>query len=250
MSSTAELQVLYTVGNAPIRHYPFPHLYVPEVFPKPYYAELQRNLPDPRVLRSLEDARGTRGYPERSVMALDGKPHEGMAERQVAFWRELWRWMLGGRLGHLVLQKFSFVIEERLKSKQDFEIGDEALLVYDRTRYSLGPHTDSPLKIASLLFYLPADDRLAPHGTSLYLPKQPGFTCDGRQHHPFAGFDRVATMPFLPNALFAFPKTDNSFHGVEPFDVPDAGRWLLLFDLRLRQSGAAPSPGPTVSFKF
>ncbi len=254
MSSPAELQLLYRVGNAPVQHYPFPHLYVRDVFPAAYYAELQRNLPDPRRMRTLEEARGTRGYPERFVMPIDGEQREGMAGAQAAFWRELWRWMLGGRLGHVVLQKFAPVIEQRLKGVENVEIVDEALLVHDRTRYSLGPHTDSPRKLVSVLFYLPDDERLAAHGTSIYLPKEPGFTCEGRKHHPFEGFERLATMPFLPNSLFAFAKTDNSFHGVEPFDVADAGRWLLLFDLQVRPAAApaAPPPqaGPSVAFKF
>ena len=129
--------------------------------------------------------------------------------------------------------------------------------MHDRTRYSLGPHTDSPTKVVSLLFYLPADERLAQHGTSIYVPKDPAFTCPGGPHHPFGGFDRIATMPFLPNSLFGFVKTDNSFHGVEPFLEPGAGRWLLLYDLRLRRIATAdPAPAaaaavaPRVQFKF
>jgi hypothetical protein len=250
-SSSAELDVLYRVGNAPVQGYPFPHLYVRDVFPAAYYAELQRNLPDPLKMRTLEEARGTRGYPERFVMPVDGERREGMGEGQAAFWRGLWQWMLGGRLGHLVLQKFAPVVEARLKGMPDVEIVDEALLVHDRTKYSLGPHTDSPRKLISVLFYLPADERLARHGTSIYVPKEQGFTCPGRTHHPFDRFDRMATMPFLPNSLFAFAKTENSFHGVEPFDVPDAGRWLLLFDLQVRQAPqAAPAGGPEVRFQF
>jgi hypothetical protein len=253
MSSSAELEVLYKVGNAPLQGYPFPHFYVPDVFPQPYYAELQRNLPDPRAMKSLEEARGTRGYPERSVLAIDGKRPEGMPEAQFAFWRDLWQWMLGGRLGHVVLQKFGHVVGPRLEGMPGAEIVDEALLVHDRTRYSLGPHTDSPRKLVSMLFYLPADERLAAHGTSIYLPKDPAFTCEGRQHHGFEKFDRLKTMPFVPNSLFAFVKTQNSFHGVEPFGVENAGRWLLLFDLQIRQAPAAAAPppsGPAVKFSF
>lgn len=247
MSSRAELELLYKIGNAPVRHYPFPHLYVPDVFPADYYAEMQRNLPAPERMKSLEEARGTKGYPERSVMALgeDGVP---------PFWRELWNWMLGGRLGHLMLQKFGPAVEARLRSMPDAEIYDEAILVHDRTRYSLGPHSDSPRKLITMLFYLPADERLARYGTSIYVPKDPNFRCPGGPHYKFEGFDRMATMPFVPNALFAFVKTDNSFHGVEPFDVPDAGRWLLLVDFFVRQGEAAAAPaqkpGPAVTFKF
>jgi len=43
-------------------------------------------------------------------------------------------------------------------------------------------------------------------------------------------------MPFLPNTMFAFVKTDHSFHGVEP--IVDAGisRYLLLYDLRVKHA--------------
>jgi hypothetical protein len=259
MSSSAELDVLYKVGNAPVRGYPFPHFYVPDVFPAGFYAELQRNLPRPEHMKSLEEARKVRGYPERSVLALDeGDRPAGMPEAQWAFWRDLAGWLRAGRFGHLLLQKFAPVVEPRLQGADDLIIVDEALLVHDRTQYSLGPHTDSPRKLVTLLFYLPADAALERHGTSIYVPKDPAFTCPGGPHYGFEKFERMATMPFRPNALFAFAKTDNSFHGVEPFDVPGAARWLLLFDLYLRRDPAAAkaapaeaAPGqPSVQFKF
>src|SRR5205809_1120171 len=114
------------------------------------------------------------------------------------------------------------------------EFGDEALLVNDHTDYSLGPHTDTPSKVVSVLFYLPGDDRLEKHGTSLYVPRKPGFTCQGGPHYLFDGFERVATMPFLPNTMFAFVKTDHSFHGVEPIADAAISRYLLLYDLRVK----------------
>ncbi|HYD56220.1 MAG TPA: hypothetical protein VEB41_04875 [Burkholderiales bacterium] len=247
MSSRAELDVLYKIGNAPVLNYPFPHFFVRDVFPADYYAEMQRNLPRPEAMKSLEEARGTRGYPERSVMTL--------GEEAPAFWAGLWRWMLGGRVGHLMLQKFAPVVQARLQGIPDAEITDEAILVHDRTQYALGPHSDSPRKLITMLFYLPADERLARYGTSIYVPKDPDFRCPGGPHYSFEIFDRMATMPFVPNALFAFAKTDNSFHGVERFDVPNAGRWLLLVDLYVRQGTAAAAPqaapgGPSVAFKF
>jgi len=71
------------------------------------------------------------------------------------------------------------------------------------------------------------------------VPKDRRFTCPGGPHHRFDGFDRMLTMPYLPNSLFAFFKTKNSFHGVEPVNDAGAQRNLLLYDLRIR-----PQPQP------
>ena len=51
-------------------------------------------------------------------------------------------------------------------------------------------------------------------------------------------------MPFKPNALFAFVKTETSFHGVEPVTDPDTKRWLLLYDIYVRQAAQQPLDAP------
>jgi hypothetical protein len=129
---------------------------------------------------------------------------------------------------------------------------DEALLVYDHTNYALGPHTDSPRKALSVLFYLPEDDTRPGLGTSIYVPKDPGFRCEGGPHYPFDGFDRMMTMPYVPNTLFAFLKTPVSFHGVEPVTEPAFHRSLLLYDLHLiTAQTSAPAPATNkASFTF
>jgi hypothetical protein len=76
----------------------------------------------------------------------------------------------------------------------------------------------------------------------MYVPKAADFRCYGGPHHKRAKFDRVWTMPFIPNALFAFVKTDNSFHGVEPVADEDCRRWLLLYDIYLHEQPASAEP--------
>ena len=66
-------------------------------------------------------------------------------------------------------------------------------------------------------------------------------------------------MPYVPNALFAFLKTSNSFHGVEPITDAHVKRDLLLYDIQvenppeLLKSGApapqiAAAPGSNFTF--
>jgi hypothetical protein len=49
----------------------------------------------------------------------------------------------------------------------------------------------------------------------------------------------MLTMPYVPNALFAFMKTANSFHGVEPIQEPAVQRDLLLYDIRAQTTQQA-----------
>jgi hypothetical protein len=93
-------------------------------------------------------------------------------------------------------------------------------------------------------------------GTSLYVPKDPQFTCPGGPHHEFDRFRRMLTMDYLPNTLFAFMKTPRAFHGVEPITQTDVQRDLLLYDIKVIEpqtaaaAGAAAGAPPKIKFSF
>lgn len=231
MSSNAELHLAYQVSNAPLNLFPFPHLFVEDAFPADFYREMRAMLPSPAALLPLEQARGVKGYDERYVLEFKEEQFASLTREQDAFWRALHKWLVGGRFAQLALAKFAPFISQRFKGQPDVRFRDEAFLVQDTTHYRLGPHTDAPRKVVTFLFYLPPDLSQEHLGTSMYLPKDRDFRCPGGPHHPHAQFDRVWTLPFRPNALFAFAKSDLSFHGVEPVSDPDTRRWLLLYDV-------------------
>jgi hypothetical protein len=232
MSSDAELHLLYKVGNAPVNLWPFPHFYIRDVFPADYYAKMQAMLPDPAALRSLPEVRPVPkdAYKERFVITVAPEALEILPEEKREFWNDLRSWLVGGSFARLMLEKFNPQITQRFTG-QRIRFYDEALLVQDTTNYALGPHSDATRKVITLLFYLPRDESQKHLGTSIYLPKDRNFRCPGGPHYGREGFERLATMPFLPNSLFVFLKTNNSFHGVEPVQDPDTRRWLLLYDL-------------------
>jgi len=122
----------------------------------------------------------------------------------------------------------------------------EARFVRDMTNYSILPHTDMPTKLVSLLFYLPADDSMRELGTSVFVPKDPTFKCDGKTRHPFAQFKKVTTAGFAPNSLFGFLKTDQAFHGVEAIEKEAVERNLLLYNVYV-QKVVAPAPAPAAT---
>lgn len=235
MSSSVSWHVLYKIANAPINPFPFPHLYIRDVFPPDFYRELRAHLPPPEALQSLRSLkRVTSDYPDtRQVLPLSVEAVQTLDQPFRAFWDELASWLLGGRFGQILLPRFAEYLEARFGDPRQVRFHDEALLVQDSSTYSLGPHSDSPYKVAAFLFYLPQDDSLSHLGTSLYVPRSPDLRTTSGVHYEFADFERVATMPFLPNSLFAFLKTDTSFHGVEPINEPNVRRDLLLYDIKV-----------------
>ena len=157
MSADVSLYVLYQIVNAPIRMFPFPHIYVENVFPADYYREMRERLPSREAFKTLNAlGRVAEDYPEsRLVLPVTQQDLERVAESVRGFWSEVAGWMLGGNFGGGMIAKFGEFIQQRLGDLRQARFHDEALLVQDYTTYALGPHTDSPAKVLSFLFYLP-----------------------------------------------------------------------------------------------
>lgn len=261
MSSHAEQHTLYRVANAPLRDHPFPHILVHEVFEPGFYRRLQEQLLPVDRMRPIGAVRSLgKSYSEdRYVFAVTPEEIGALPPQARAFWEEFSGWLLALPFTRVLFRKFAAGLEQRFGPREP-GFFNEALLVDDRERYSLGPHSDAPTKVITVLFYLPADASRPHLGTSIYVPREPGFRCPGGPHYPFEQFERVLTMPYVPNTMFAFLKTDNSFHGVEPVRDADYRRHLLLYDIRCttedlaraqsERAAAAGGDEPTVEFRF
>ena len=238
MQTAVEDHVIYQVANAPLRRHPYPHFYVEEVFPPEFYEALRRNWPSADQLVSLESTgRVAKGaYPERFIMPLKKEQLDALPPDKRAFWSELDAWMLGSeRFFFTIMDKFEAALRGRFRAEfEEASFMHEVLVVRDHSNYALGPHTDAPKKAVSVLFYCPDDERYAHLGTAIYRPIDPDFRCPGGPHHPFELFRKVATMAFRPNTMFAFVKTDDSFHGVDPIRDADVLRDLILYDIQVK----------------
>src|SRR5262249_40051801 len=155
MSSRAELHTAYQIFNAPVRGFPYPHCFVPDVFAPDLYAEIQRNLPDPTDMIPILEARQVKGYEERFVLELHKPEHLAtLPEQKRTFWQGMAKWMVGGNsgqlglLGQVMMQKFQPFVQNRFRGNLNgIKFYDEAYLVEDITNYKIGPHTDSPVKV-------------------------------------------------------------------------------------------------------
>jgi hypothetical protein len=52
-------------------------------------------------------------------------------------------------------------------------------------------------------------------------------------HYPHEDFHKVTTMPFVPNSVFCFIKTNNSFHGLEKLEMEDTDRWSIQYNMSI-----------------
>ena len=81
MATLVEEHVLYRIFNAPVREYPYPHIYVENIFPDDFYAELRANWPDSAAFKPLAVVAGTyvnkADDVQKAVAAAfkTGKPH-------------------------------------------------------------------------------------------------------------------------------------------------------------------------------
>lgn len=224
------------IAAAPVQTEPTPYWYCEEVFPARFYAELQANMPPPDKMTSITDLGwvddATGKLANRYVLNFGADDMLHLAPELADFWANVGRGFRSERFALAMLRKFLPQMAKRFGDDVgQVRFSASAMLLSDKGEYALGPHTDRPERVLASLFYLPTSPARPELGTSLYLPKDPGFTCPGGPHHKFDGFVNVATMPYLPNSAFCFFKTETSFHGVEPAASGDADRRLLSYIL-------------------
>lgn len=237
MYSDAEAKLLERLARAPVLAEPFAHCIVDDVFPADFYEAVIDYWPEQSSWRPLgESGRVSSGtYGERFIVPMTAAGYERLAVEQRTFWENgVAPWLLDVRLRAALLNKFAAQLEQSGFGAAVDDTMADALIVSDRTNYAIGPHTDAPHRVVSLLFYLPEDATFRRFGTSLYRPLDPNFKCRGGPHHPFRLFHREKTVEFVPNRLLVFPKSERCFHGVERVDLAGIERRLLIYNVRRR----------------
>jgi hypothetical protein len=236
MSSGVEAYLTSRILTTPLREDPYPHVYVERAFPEEFYAALRSNWPGTEYLAPISaTGRVTAGaYSERYVMPMRTSVIEQLPDGLRGFWSELASWLLKGRFMRRLIQKFGAHVERRFpEGLAGKAFTAECLIVRDHTNFGMGPHTDGPHRLLSLLFYCPDHPGEEHLGTSIYTPIDPEFRSAGGPHHSRELFNKVATMSYAPNTLFAFFKTDWSFHGLEPIRDAEVRRDLLIYDIQV-----------------
>jgi hypothetical protein len=226
MVTEALSHLIQRIRTTPVQTNPYFHFHTELCFPEEFYQDLIDNIPDTSYFSSLED------YPQRFILDLVAEKLNQLPFTNLLFWQQFTSAVCGERFARSLLEKFQSPLKEQFGDDfQKKKLGTTASIIRDQSGYSIGPHTDHPNKIISLLFYLPISSDQRHLGTSIYLPKDRTFKCKGREHHSFKDFDKVSTAPFIPNSIFCFLRSDVSFHGVEPVCEKEKERVLLCYNI-------------------
>lgn len=211
-----DLQTYVTrrLENSPKLFFPFPHIFCENVFPAQFYNKILNHLAKKSDYHEEGFANRTFGD-NVDIPGIDFMHSDEFLNSMFFLFRD---------------QAFANYANKETVFEHDLR------LVRDSKNYKIGPHTDKPIKVLSLLFYLPRTSVYRDCGTSLYVPRDPNYRDDSGAHHPFELFKKVWTAPFLPNSCFGFWKTNNSFHGVEPLPF-SFRRDVLLYNIYDRSQG-------------
>ncbi len=227
--------VMDRISKVPVTSTPYPYFYLDKVFPEDFYQEILLNLPDTSSYLSI----GKTGkvnpstYQERFVLPLTQPELTNLPITEFFFWSKFSLAVNSAPWISMLMEKFDLQIKERFQNQyENVEFSSNVELIRDKSNYSIGPHTDHPVRVLTLLFYFPKTSDQSHLGTSVYRPQDPSFSCEGFFHHPFKGFDKVHTAPFTPNSVFGFVKSDYSFHGVEPIKDQNIERNLMNYYLK------------------
>jgi hypothetical protein len=221
---------VYKIQNAAIQEYPFPHLIVRDVFPTDFYKSMLAHIPSPeQFIRMRNSKHGNAEVDEnRFFLSMKDKNFEALPPDIAQFWGILGSKVLDGWFFRQILAKLRPHCDKlRLALGR---LQNECLLVSDRRNFVIKPHTDTPQKLFSLLFYLPKDDSLSACGTALYRQVDERKRYNNVDYFEFDEFQEVARAPFVPNTMFGFVRTKNSFHAVPQLETLGQTRNLLIFE--------------------
>jgi hypothetical protein len=238
--SAAKAHAMEAIAASEVRLDPYPHIYVENVLPEDFYAALLAQLPDTDCYKPfVESGRVTADYDPRRLVIFHHDDDLGrLAKEQRDFWEAFFTCFHEDDFARVLFEKFQAELAYLFEPAAGGDVPTvrlhkEVMLIRDLEGYGLGPHTDTPPKVVTVLFYLPRDERRPDLGTAIYLPKDREFGLYGGEHYDFELFDQAATMPFVPNRLLSFVCGDQSFHGVEPIKPGDGWRDLVLYDLKV-----------------
>ena len=232
-------RVVSRIAAAAIDPAPSSNIYMENMLPRKVYEELLARLPGDDVLDPIihPDAITADGRRTRRLLDLT---HDALArfdEEHRPFWEAMIELFTAPEIIAAIVDKFAPELRQRFGNTMP-ELIAVPMLYRDFPGYRIGIHPDSARKIATLQFYLPEDESQLHLGTSFH-------------RRTAGGFEKLKTNGFLPNAAYAFVRTEESWHSVDELAADEKVRNTIALTFYIRgqeyRSETAPVTAPTIS---
>jgi hypothetical protein len=235
--------IVQSVAQADFSRNPFAHFQMKNIFPADVYQLMVDDFPPAEVYHELrhKDALRPDGTSTRTMLEFFDDEFARLNDRQRKLWSSIRDALYSPEVKEAIFSHFREEIQARIEHEKQplrLEKGDDFFveayprpgLYRDAAGYKITPHPDTPLKVVTVQFYLPRDDRQSLLGTSLYRRK----TLVERAAAPLSGkYKEVKKLSFLPNTGYGFAVTEDSWHGRDTIADADGDRYsILLFYLR------------------
>ena len=238
-------QIRYKIINSKISNYPFPHAETTDILPTKLLEGVEKNFPNKdefisltksNIVKVKKDKDNKHPYDFRYLISLTEKNEISRIKgSRYDFWKFFTKTITSPLVTGSLLDLYKKFLQEKFgENLKNTLFYPHVLLMHDKANYSLGPHTDVAQKAIVILIYLSSDNSKSntnSYGTSIYIPKNNGFACDGTRHHQFKDFYRLFTSSFNKNNSLSFFRTNNSFHGVEKLVEKPIERRLLQISI-------------------
>ena len=148
--------VLNRIRQTTLEEEPFPYLVIDDFFPENYYQEILQHFPDDSQMIPLSET-GRSNYKDRLVTLFNQDHFSRLHENDRKFWQEFAGWLYSDKFINSTIDKFLPHVACRLADlggDGDIKLQGDALIVSDKSNYSIGPHTDAPHRLITFLFYL------------------------------------------------------------------------------------------------
>ena len=240
------------INNAKLETHPWNYKFIENIFPEELYEKIIYNLPSKDFYHSRVDiyknAKSINYNSERYVFPINDDNLKLLLPEQGKFWANLYKLITSKEFMNSILNTFKNSIDLRLKNlsliekekigTKNFRIFPKAEIVKDLKKYHLGAHTDNFNKLITFLFYLPKDNSIEKLGTTIYKSKVKIDPVNSAKHQSIQdtkkNFEKIKTCNFIPNSLLIFPRTNESFHGVEEINEDSRERDLLLLNYYIK----------------
>lgn len=210
--------IIARIGAAPLEEDPWDHVRLEQIFDAETLRALIENLPreDQYEEQVHKDALLPSGRYARLRFELTEANLAKLPEPKRSFWLEVLDDLHSPAIERAYKEKFRSALTQRFgRDPMDVQTVQRPVLFRDVPGYKISVHADNLDKVITSQIYLPLDESQAHLGTSFHRKTE-------------RSFEKIKTLPFLPNSGYAFPVTTRSWHSVEQMKASDGARNSLM----------------------